>query len=456
MNINEELFERQRQHFLTGNTRDIKRRIDSVRSLGNELTKYQKQINEAVFLDLKKSGLELFSTEIAGLLHEIKWISAKLSKWTRPVAVPTNLLNLPGLSRILLEPFGNALIMGTWNYPFLLNLKPAISALAAGNCVIIKPSEFSPNSSKVLAEIVASAMPVDLCTVVGGGVIEVTELLKLPFDKIFFTGSTHVGKIVMRAAAENLSSLTLELGGKSPAFVLPDAVQPVTARRIAWGKFLNAGQTCVAPDFVLVHESVAESLIENLAVQLLSMFGQDPSKSADFGRIVDHRHFDRLVPMMEEKKTVIGGVHDRNDLYISPTVLFPASYSDASMQDEIFGPILPVIPYSNLQDAVNQVKSMPKPLSLYVFSQSKREREAILSGISFGGGCVNDTVMQIANPYLPFGGVGSSGSGRYHGRAGILEFSNQKSIIYKATWIDPFIRYPPFSGLKEKILRKLL
>ena len=356
------------------------------------MTRHEKQINEAVFLDLRKSSLELFSTEIAGILHEIKWISAKLRKWTRPVAVRTNLVNLPGRSRVLIEPYGNTLIVGTWNYPFLLTVKPAVSALAAGNPVIIKPSEFSPHSSHILAEIIASALPPELCSVVEGGVLEVTELLKLPFDKIFFTGSTNVGKIVMRAAADNLSALTLELGGKSPAFVLPDAVQPVTARRIAWGKFLNAGQTCVSPDFILVHESVAENLIDNLAAQVLSMFG----------------------------------------------------------------PILPVIPYSNLQDAVNQIRSLPKALSLYVFTQSRKERDTIVSGISFGGGCVNDTVMQIANPYLPFGGVGSSGHGRYHGKAGILEFSNQKSMIYKATWIDPFIRYPPFTGFKEKILRKLL
>ncbi len=456
MNIQQELFDRQRSFFLAGNTLNIRHRIDSLRSLGNELTRYEKQINEAVFLDLRKPGLEMYTTEISAILHEIKWISAMLRKWTRPVKVRTNLLNLPGRSRILLEPYGNTLIIGTWNYPFLLTLKPAVSALAAGNPVIIKPSEFSPNSSKTLAEIVESALPPELCSVVGGGVLEVTELLKLPFDKIFFTGSTHVGKIVMRAAAENLSSLTLELGGKSPAFVLPDAVQPVTARRIAWGKFLNAGQTCIAPDFILVHESAAENLITNLTAQSLAMFGADPSKSNDYGRIVDQRHFDRLVSMLDEKKTVMGGVHRRDDLYISPTILYPVSFDDPVMQDEVFGPILPIIPYSNLMDAVNLVRSFPKPLSLYVFTKSRKERDTILTAIPFGGGCVNDTIMHIANPYLPFGGVGPSGNGRYHGRAGILEFSNQKSMVYKSTRIDPFIRYPPFTGLKEKILRKLL
>lgn len=413
-------------------------------------------MNEAVFLDLRKSSLEFQMTEIASILHEIEWISAKLRKWTRPVPVRTNLVNLPGRSRVLIEPYGNSLIIGTWNYPFLLNVKPAVSALAAGNPVIIKPSEFSPNSSKILAEIIAASLPAEWCSVVGGGVQEVIELLKLPFDKIFFTGSSEVGKIIMRAAAENLPSLTLELGGKSPAFVLPDAAQPVTARRITWGKFLNAGQTCIAPDFILVHESVAKELIDHLAAQVLSMFGQDPSQSPAFGRIVDQRHFDRLVSMIDGRKTVIGGTHNRNDLYISPTILYPVSFSDPVMQEEIFGPVLPVIPYRDIQEAVNLVKSMTKPLALYVFTQSSRARDTILTSISFGGGCVNDTVVHIANPHLPFGGVGSSGSGRYHGKAGILEFSNQKSVMYKATWIDPFIRYPPYTHWKEKILRKLL
>lgn len=456
MNINQNLFDRQREFFLAGNTRNIRLRIDSIRSIGHELKKQEKQLNEAVFLDLRKSALELFSTEIASILHEIKWVSSKLHTWTRPVKVPTNLVNLPGRSRILIEPYGNSLIIGTWNYPFLLTVKPAISALSAGNTVIIKPSEFSPNSSKILAEIISSSVPAELCSVVGGGVIEVTELMKMPFDKIFFTGSSHVGKMVMRAAAENLASLTLELGGKSPAFVLPDAIQPVTARRLVWGKFLNAGQTCVAPDFILVHESVAQVLIDNMAAQVLAMFGSDPAKSTDYGRIVDQRHYDRLVSMIDTKKLVFGGSHNRDKLYISPTILYPASFSDPGMQEEIFGPVLPVIPYSNLQDAVNLVRSMPKPLSLYVFGQSRKDQDLVVNSISFGGGCINDTVVQIANPHLPFGGVGSSGHGRYHGKQGILEFSNQKSIIYKATWIDPFIRYPPFTLLKEKILRKLL
>lgn len=456
MNKHQDLFDRQKQYFLAGKTRDINQRIDSIRSLGNALISNEKKISEAVFLDVRKSAFELFTTEISGILHEIKWLSSKLGKWTRPLTIRTNLVNMPGRSRIIIEPYGNSLIIGTWNYPFLLNVKPAVSSLAAGNSVIIKPSEHSPHSSAILAEIVASSLPPDLCSVVTGGIPEVTELLKLPFDKIFFTGSTTVGKIVMKAAAEYLSSMTLELGGKSPVLVLPDAVQPVTARRIAWGKFLNAGQSCIAPDFVMVHESVAQDLIDNLAEQILAMYGRDPSKSQAFGRIVDLRHFDRLASMMDEKTTVIGGARNRDDLYIGPTVMFPVAFSDPIMQEEVFGPILPVIPYSDLQDAVGRIKAFPKPLAFYLFTQSKRAQEDILSKISFGGGCINDTVMQIANPYLPFGGAGPSGQGRYHGKAGILEFSNQKSVIYKASRIDPFIRYPPLTEIKEKILRKLL
>lgn len=456
MNNYENLFDQQRQNFLAGNTRDIKLRKDAVSALGSELNRSLKQINEAIFLDLKKSPLELYSTEIASVLHEIRWISQKLRRWTRPVRIRTNLLNLPGRSRVITEPYGNTLIIGTWNYPFLLNLKPAVSALAAGNTVIIKPSEFSPHSSEIIKEIIQKALPTELCSVVTGGVPEVSSLLELPFDKIFFTGSTHVGKLVMMAASRHLSSLTLELGGKSPVFVLPDALEPVTARRIALGKFLNAGQSCIAPDFVLVHESVADSLINSLAQQILAMFGKDPSKSPSYGRIIDARHFDRVASLLDPEKTVIGGVLNREELYISPTVLYPVSMSDPVMQEEIFGPILPVIPYKNVQDAVNLVRAMPKPLALYVFGQTKRECDAVMAGISFGGGCVNDTVMQISNPYLPFGGVGPSGTGRYHGKAGISEFSNRKSVIYKAARIDPAIRYPPYTPLKERILRKLL
>jgi aldehyde dehydrogenase (NAD+) len=456
VNIYQEPFDLQRGFFLAGGTLPLRSRIDAVRSLDAQLLKFRKQIGEAVWLDLRKSEIDLLSTELSSVHHEIGWVESRLKRWTRPVRVRTNLLNLPGRSRILIEPLGNTLIIGTWNYPFLLNMKPAVSALAAGNPVIIKPSELAPHSSHIMKEIVTAALPPEWCKVIEGGVTEVTELLRLPFDKIFFTGSTAVGKIVMKAASEHLASLTLELGGKSPVFVLPDAEQPVSARRIAWGKFLNAGQSCIAPDFVLVHESIAGNLVDNLASQTLAMFGQDPSLSPFYGRIADTRHFDRLVSLLDPSMIVMGGAHKREDLFISPTLLYPVSFNDVIMKEEIFGPILPVIPYTDLDDAIRQVQQLTKPLALYVFGHAGRQRDKIITGISFGGGCVNDTVMNISNPYLPFGGVGPSGTGRYHGRAGILEFSNQKSMLYKATWIDPFIRYAPFTPLKEKILRKLL
>ncbi len=456
MNNYQTIFDLQYQYFIDGKTLDLKGRIDALRSLGNELTKHEKEINDAIFADLGKSGFDLFTTEISGVQHEIKWLTSKIGQWTRPVRVRTNLVNLPGRSRIRIEPYGNTLVIGTWNYPFLLNLKPAVSSVAAGNVTIIKPSEYSPHSSEILGRIVSAAISQERCSVILGGVPEVTELLKLPFDKIFFTGGTNVGKLVMKAGADNLASVTLELGGKSPAIILPDAPEPVTARRISWGKFLNAGQTCIAPDYILVHESVADDFIDNLATQVLSMYGPDPSKSEAFGRIVNQRHFSRLMSLIEPGKTVIGGTSKKEDLFISPTVLYPVSFSDPVMQEEIFGPVLPVIPYSDLDGTLKKLKSLPKPLSLYVFSKSRKDQEKILSSVSFGGGCVNDSVMHIANPYLPFGGVGPSGSGRYHGRTGILEFSNQKSVMYKATWIDPFVRYPPFTALKKRILRKLL
>jgi aldehyde dehydrogenase (NAD+) len=456
VNKYQDLFHQQNRFFNGGDTLPLKTRTDAIRSIGNELRKQGKQISEAVYEDLHKSDLELLTTEISGILHEIKWVSSKLRRWTRPGKVRTNLVNIPARSRILLEPYGQTLIIGTWNYPFLLNVKPAVSALAAGNTVIIKPSEHSPHSSAMIRSVISAAVSPQHCSVVLGGIPDISELLELPFDKIFFTGSTAVGQLVMTAAARHLSSLTLELGGKSPAIVLPDAALAVAARRIVWGKFLNAGQTCIAPDYVLVHESVAGQLVDLMAGQILAMFGKDPSKSGSYGRIVDQRHFDRLVSLIDIQKTVTGGMHNREELYISPTVIYPAGFSDPVMQEEIFGPVLPVIPFRSLPEMVTRIKSMPKPLALYLFSQSASEQKNILSSISFGGGCVNDTVMHIANPYLPFGGVGPSGTGRYHGKAGIYEFSNRKSILYKSTWIDPSVRYPPFGAIKEKILRKLL
>ena len=456
MNNYQQQFDLQKHFFQAGATRAIRARKDAVRSIGNQLRSHLGEISEAMWLDIRKSEIELFSTEIASVLHEIRWIEKKLENWIRPVKVRTNLLNMPGRSSIVPEPYGSSLIIGTWNYPFLLNLKPAVTSLAAGNTVIIKPSEFAPHSSAIMKKVVSAALPPEWCVVVEGGVPEVTELLRLPFDKIFFTGSTAVGKKVMQAAAEHLSSLTLELGGKSPVFVLPDADLALAARRITWGKFLNAGQSCIAPDFILAHESIAEKLVDELAVQIFSMYGKTPSQSPFFGRIIDLRHFDRLVCLMENARVAVGGECHRDSLFISPTVLYPVAFNDLVMREEIFGPLLPVIPFTDLDDAIDLVRSLTKPLAMFVFSGKNRDRDKIIGSISFGGGCINDTVMNIANPYLPFGGVGPSGSGRYHGRAGILEFSNQKSLLRKATWFDPFIRYPPFTPLKEKLLRKLL
>lgn len=451
-----ELFEKQRRFYLAGHSLNLNIRAAALRSFAESLRKNEKKIGEAVFEDIKKPFFETFSNEIASVLHEISWTLRNLKSWTRTRRIPTNLANFPGRSHLQIEPYGNALVIGTWNYPVLLNLKPAVSAIAAGNVLIIKPSEHSPHSSSIIASIVGESMDPCHCSVVEGGVPEVTTLLQLPFDKIFFTGSTTVGKIIMKAASEHLAHITLELGGKCPSIVLPDANLNIAAKRIVWGKFLNAGQSCIAPDYLLVHESIAGSLIENLVLQIRKMFGEDPEKSDSYGRIIDERHFVRLTSLIDPEKVVTGGKFEVKTRYISPTILYPVDFDRPVMNEEIFGPILPVLTFKNPQDVVNKLKSMPKPLALYVFTESRRTAREIMSQLPFGGGCINDTVMQIANPYLPFGGTGPSGTGRYHGRFGILEFSHQKPLMVKPTWFDPFFRYAPYNKLKESIIRKIL
>jgi aldehyde dehydrogenase (NAD+) len=351
---------------------------------------------------------------------------------------------------------GTSLIIGTWNYPYLLTLKPAVSSFAAGNTIILKPSEHSPASAQAIQEVVKSVFPEDWFRVVLGGIPEVTELLTLPFDKIFFTGSTRVGKIVMKAAAENLSSLTLELGGKTPALVLKDYPRNVTARRLVWGKCLNAGQTCIAPDYVLVDQAVAGELVDQIRSEIRHLFGEDPSTSDSYARIVDENHFCRLIGLIDRDKVVAGGQSDQVSRYISPTVLYPCSFDDPVMQEEIFGPVLPIIPYSDLDLTLKKLKSQPKPLAFYVFTKNKQMADSILGQIPFGGGCCNDTILHIANPNLPFGGVGPSGMGRYHGKAGFEEFSHRKSVLKKSVLIDPWFRYPPYTKLSNRIIRKLM
>jgi aldehyde dehydrogenase (NAD+) len=452
----EDLFLRQEDFYNSGKTLDLKLRKQLLLKFANSLKKNEAKMAEAVFQDLSKPYFEFYTNELASVEHEARWAARKLRRWSKPQRVPTNLVNLPGRSVRLSEPMGTSLVIGTWNYPYLLTLKPAVSSFAAGNTIILKPSEHSPASAQVIKDIVTGVFPEDWFRVVLGGIPEVTDLLALPFDKIFFTGSTRVGKIVMKAAAENLASLTLELGGKSPALVLKDYPRNVTARRLIWGKCLNSGQTCIAPDYVLVDESVADELVAQMREEIEKMFGKDPSRSGSFGRIVDENHFNRLVGLIDPAKLAAGGQTDASARFIGPTVLYPCSFEDPVMQDEIFGPILAVVPFKDLEKTVRTIKSLPKPLAFYVFSSSRKLADTILSEVSFGGGCRNDTILHIANPNLPFGGIGPSGMGRYHGRAGFEEFSHRKSVLKKSVLIDPWFRYPPYTRLNNRIIRKLM
>lgn len=416
----------------------------------------EEALNEAIYKDFKKSAFDNYSTELGIIYAEIKHSIKKINRWADKLHVGTNLANFPGNSYILYEPLGTALIIGAWNYPYLLSLHPAVSAIAAGNTVIIKPSELAMNTSQIMAKLINENFDENYFHVIEGGVEETSELLKEKFDKIFYTGSSNVGKIIMRAAAEHLTPVTLELGGKSPAIVTSSASIKMTAKRLVWGKFLNGGQTCVAPDYLMVDSSVKSELIEELKKQIIKVHGADPQQSEAFPRIINPRHFERLLKLIDNEKVISGGNYDKDDLYIAPTLMDQVSWEDAVMKEEIFGPILPILEYSKLDDAINQIKSQPKPLALYLFTGSPKIKKKVFHEISFGGGALNETIMHLANPNLPFGGVGNSGMGNYHGEHGFRAFSHEKSIIEKTNWFEPFVKYPPYNKFKLNILKKLM
>jgi len=447
---------RQKLFFETEKTKDLIFRKKQIKILSVVLKSNEKLLLEALRTDLHKSEFETFATELAIIYAEIREAIKKLNNWAKPKRVATNLPNLPGASFVLPEPFGTTLIIGAWNYPYLLCLGPLIGAMAAGNTVILKPSELTPTCSAAMAKILNENFDPGYLHVVEGGIPETTELLKQKFDYIFFTGSTRVGKIVYKAAAENLTPVTLELGGKSPCIVEKDAPLKVTAKRITWGKFINAGQTCIAPDYLLVHESVKDELLGNIRQYIKEFYGENPKNSPDYLRIVNAPNFARLAGMIEKEKVFTGGETDASDLYISPTILQNVTWDDLVMQDEIFGPILPVITYKTLDEVIPQITKRPKPLALYLFTKNKKIQKRVLNQVSFGGGTLNDTIMHISNDNLPFGGVGESGIGGYHGKAGFDTFSHHKSIMKRATWIDIPLKYPPYSSGKLNLVKKVL
>ncbi len=446
MNNYSSLLEEQRRFFLDGNTKPIDFRIKQLKTLKRLLKENEKELINAVFQDFRKSPFETFGTEIGLIINEINFALKNIYRWVKPKTVPTAMVNFPSRNYILKEPYGNVLIISPWNYPIQLCLLPLVGALAAGNTAIIKPSELTPHTSEIIAKLLPKYFDTKVVTTVLGGVETSSALLELDFNYIFFTGSTRVGKIIMQSAAKRLIPVTLELGGKSPCIVDETANLQISAKRIVWGKFVNAGQTCVAPDYLMVQESIKEDFLIELDKAIHELYGDDPSQSDDYPRIINTDHFQRLTTFLSNGTVVTGGLSNSEDLYISPTILRDITWKDDIMQDEIFGPILPVLSFTDINDAIHQVLNTPRPLALYVFTSDSDTERLVLERVPFGGGAINDTIAQFGNHHLSFGGVGASGFGSYHGKASFDSFSHQKSIMKKNFLVDIPIRYAPYDG----------
>ncbi|QNJ98544.1 aldehyde dehydrogenase [Constantimarinum furrinae] len=450
----QQLFKSQREFFNRNVTKELSFRKRQLQKLESLLKAHEDQLFKAIYSDFKKSEFDTFTSELSILYHEIKVAKKQLRNWARKKRIPTDLANFPAKSYILPEPLGVCLVIGAWNYPYLLSLNPVISAIAAGNTVILKPSELPAATSAVMAKLINSNFAPEVLKVVEGGVSETTALLELPFDKIFFTGSTKVGKIVYTAAAKQLIPVTLELGGKSPAIICEDANLKMTAKRLVWGKFLNAGQTCIAPDYVAVHKNIEKRFLELLKAEIEGE--QFSIKNHNYVQIINDDNFVRLTNLIDPSKVYFGGKTDPASRIIEPTILHHCTFKDDIMEEEIFGPLLPVITFEDIANLISKIKTLPKPLSAYVFTEKSATKRKVLNELSFGGGAVNDTVMHITNIKLPFGGVGNSGIGSYHGEFGFKAFSHQKSIIDKPTWLELPLKYYPHSEGSLKWIRRLL
>jgi aldehyde dehydrogenase (NAD+) len=458
-NINEtveRLLTNHKNYFAKGKTKDIDFRLQQLATLKKAVQKYEQELMDALKKDMGKSIFEAYGSEVGYIYDSIGFFMKNLKSWAKVKKVKTPLVHAGSKSLVYSEPYGTVLIIGPFNYPAQLVLEPLIGAISAGNCAVIKPSEFTPTVSGVLVKLIREFFNEEYVSIVEGAKEETSALIHAPFDYIFFTGSVEVGKIVMQAAAKRLVPVTLELGGKSPCIVHKDANIDVAAQRIAWGKFMNAGQTCVAPDYILVHEDVREKLVKAFRKTIHDFYGDDPKRSKDYGRVVNERQFDRLVSLVDPEKVVSGGSWNREESYMEPTVLDGVTWADTVMQEEIFGPILPVLTYRDLKEAMSQINDQPKPLALYVFTEDKEVEEQVIAGTSFGGGCVNDTVTHLTNPYLPFGGVGTSGIGSYHGKDSFDTFSHKKSVMKKSTKFNLSFLYPPYSDKSIKMLKRFM
>lgn len=445
-----------RSNFRNGHTRPLEWRRRELGKLRDLFTENTAEIQEALFKDLGKPSVESYVSDVAIVVTEIDLVLKNLAKWTKPEKVSTPMTQQPGQSKVLREPLGVVLIIAPWNYPVQLLLSPLVGAIAAGNCSVLKPSEITVHTSALLAKLVGKYLDPKAVTLVEGSVPETTALLTERFDHIFYTGNGTVARVIMEAAAKHLTPVTLELGGKSPCIIAKDADIGIAAYRIGWGKFLNAGQTCVAPDYVLVDASVEALFTEKLQSVIKEFYGEDPHKSADFARLANTRHHQRLTSMLDGQDVITGGEGVEEERYLAPTLVRRPDPESRIMQEEIFGPILPILPVENLDEAIEFVNGREKPLALYVFTQDDTISDRVLTETSSGGACVNTAIWQVANPHLPFGGVGPSGMGAYHGRGSFETFTHRKAVVEKTTRIDPKIGYPPYTSFKQKFVKKFL
>ncbi|MCD8118331.1 MAG: aldehyde dehydrogenase [Lachnospiraceae bacterium] len=449
----ENLVEKQRIYFATGRTHRVDVRIRALERLELSILDHEKELSEALKSDLGKSRSESYMCEIGLTLSELRYLKRHLKLWAMDKVVPTPLSQFPGMSFVTKEPYGVTLIMSPWNYPVLLTLEPLAGAIAAGNCCVVKPSAYSPATSAVMAKIIDDVFLPEYVAVVEGGRKENSQLLDQKFDYIFFTGSVAVGKLVMEKASANLTPVTLELGGKSPVIIDSTAKIPLAARRIVFGKYLNLGQTCVAPDYVLVCEDVKEQFLACLKKEIRRQFGERPLENPDYGKMINEKHFHRVCGLIRPEKIICGGEADLATLKIAPTVLSDVTADDAVMQEEIFGPVLPVISVKSVDEAISFVNARPRPLALYIFTEDKRTERKVLESTSYGGGCINDVVIHLATSYMGFGGVGNSGMGSYHGKKSFETFTHEKSIMKKYTFMDMPLRYQPYSKIKDLMVR---
>lgn len=451
-----EILQLQREFFASHATKDVSFRLKNLKKLKKAIKKYEEPLYDALFEELHKSKFESYATEIGFVLDEIGTTIKHLKDWAKVEKVDTPLVHFKAESYIYAEPYGQALIIAPWNYPFQLLIAPLAGAIAAGNTAILKPSEYTPKTAAVMEKMLSEIFPPEYVATFQGKKEVSQALLKEKFDYIFFTGSTQVGRIVMKAAAEHLTPVTLELGGKSPCVVHKDANLDLAAKRIVWGKFINAGQTCVAPDYLYIHKDIKDKFLKMLQEIIRRYFTDNPKQSPDYPRVVNEQNMRRLLALIEGADVYCGGQHDMEQRYLAPTILNNVQPIDPVMQEEIFGPVFPVMEYADFSEAIDYINANPKPLALYIFSESKKRQKEILLKTSSGGGCINETVMHLASPYLPFGGVGQSGMGAYHGKSSFDTFSHKKSVMKKSNLVDVPLRYPPYNDINLALLKRTL